>query len=70
MAARFAVRPITKAERSAWEPLWQGYLQFYKAEVPAAATDTAWARLHDPSEPMFALGAYTGDALKGIVHYL
>jgi GNAT superfamily N-acetyltransferase len=70
MAARFTVRPITKAERAAWEPLWQGYLQFYKAEVPASATDTAWARLHDPNEPMFALGAYAGDALKGIVHYL
>jgi ribosomal protein S18 acetylase RimI-like enzyme len=70
MAARFVVRPIAKAERAAWEQLWQGYLKFYKATVSAAATDTAWARLHDPKEPMFALGAYVEDALKGIVHYL
>lgn len=70
MAARFIVRPITKAERAAWEPLWQGYLKFYKATVPPAATDVAWARLHDPNEPMFALGAYVEDALQGIVHYL
>lgn len=70
MAAPILIRPVGANERAAWEPLWQGYLKFYKASVPQAATNTAWARLHDPNEPMFVLGAYAGDALKGIVHYL
>jgi GNAT superfamily N-acetyltransferase len=29
-----------------------------------------WARLHDPAEPMHALGAYLDDRLCGIAHYL
>jgi GNAT superfamily N-acetyltransferase len=70
MPPRVLVRPVGADERAAWEPLWRGYLKFYQAEVPPAATDTAWARLHDPKEPMFALGAYAGDALQGIAHYL
>jgi GNAT superfamily N-acetyltransferase len=70
VTARILVRPLGADERVAWEPLWQGYLKFYKASVPQAATDTAWARLHDPDEPMFVLGAYVEGALKGIVHYL
>lgn len=70
MAAPILIRPVGANERAAWEPLWQGYLKFYKASVPQAATNTAWARLHNPNEPMFILGAYAGGALKGIVHYL
>lgn len=70
MAAPILVRPVGADERAAWEPLWQGYLKFYKASVPQTATDTAWARLHSPNEPMFVLGAYAEGALKGIVHYL
>jgi hypothetical protein len=31
---------------------------------------TTWARLHDPHEPMFLLGAYVDGTLAGIVHYL
>lgn len=70
MAAPILIRPVGANERAAWEPLWQGYLKFYKASVPQAATNTAWARLHNPNEPMFVLGAYAGGELKGIVHYL
>jgi GNAT superfamily N-acetyltransferase len=29
-----------------------------------------WARLHDPAEPMEALGAYMDGRLRGIAHYL
>jgi ribosomal protein S18 acetylase RimI-like enzyme len=65
-----AIRPLAAADRAAWEPLWQGYLTFYKATIPAATTDVTWSRLLDPQEPMFALGAFDGEALLGIVHYL
>ncbi len=64
------IKPVGASERAAWEPLWQGYLAFYEAKVPDAATDTAWRRLHDPNEPMFVLGAYVDGELVGIVHYL
>ena len=57
-------------ERAAWEPLWKGYLDFYKTSVPRQAYDATWARLHDPEEPMWLLGAYVDGKLLGIVHYL
>ncbi|HVV61162.1 MAG TPA: GNAT family N-acetyltransferase [Pseudolabrys sp.] len=50
--------------------MWRGYLDFYETKLPRETYDTTWARLHDPDEPMFALGAYVEGALKGIVHYL
>ncbi|HWW49477.1 MAG TPA: GNAT family N-acetyltransferase [Xanthobacteraceae bacterium] len=69
-AAKVEVRPVGHDERAAWEPLWQGYLTFYKTSIPAQATDVTWARLHDPAEPMYLLGAYIDGKLTGIVHYL
>ncbi len=63
-----AIRPLTPDDRAAWEPLWAGYLAFYKATIPAEVTDTTWARLHDATEPMHALGAFEDGRLVGIVH--
>ena len=70
MSARVVIRPVEKDERAAWEPLWVGYLTFYKTSVPAQTTDITWDRFHDPAEPMFVLGAYVDGMLTGIVHYL
>ncbi len=64
------IRPLGADERAAWEPLWRGYLDFYKTSQTPDATDIAWRRIHDPKEPMFALGAYVDSKLLGIVHYL
>lgn len=70
MSARIAIRPVGEGERATWEPLWRGYLAFYKTTLPRETTDVAWRRLHDPAEPMFVLGAYVDGRLAGIVHYL
>ncbi len=69
-ASEIAIRPVGANERAAWEPLWRGYLAFYKTSVPQATYDATWARLHDPQEPMWLLGAYVDGRLVGIVHYL
>lgn len=62
------VRPLTAADRAAWEPLWAAYRRFYAVEIPAATTELTWARFLDPAEPMAALGAFDGDRLVGIAH--
>jgi GNAT superfamily N-acetyltransferase len=68
------IRALTVQDRAAWEPLWQGYLSFYKASLPAHITNTTWARLMDPAEPMHVWGAFEGEKLPepqkllGIVH--
>ena len=64
------IRPLRRDERADWEPLWRGYLDFYKTSVPQQTYDTTWARLHDPDEPMWLLGATVDGKLCGIVHYL
>ncbi|MGZ3411358.1 MAG: N-acetyltransferase family protein [Rhizomicrobium sp.] len=68
--AEIVIRPVGADERADWERLWNGYLTFYEATLAPGASDVTWARLHDPNEPMFVLGAYAGDRLVGIVHYL
>jgi GNAT superfamily N-acetyltransferase len=70
MSAGIAIRPLRLDERADWEPLWKGYLDFYKTSVPQRTYDTTWARLHDPDEPMWLLGATVDGKLLGIVHYL
>jgi GNAT superfamily N-acetyltransferase len=66
------IRPVGADQRAEWERLWQAYLQFYGASQSPRETEATWKRLHDPDEPMFALGACTrtGADLRGIVHYL
>ena len=70
MARKVVIRPVGADERAAWEPLWNGYLAFYKATLAAGASDVAWKRFHDPDEPMFLLGADVDGKLTGIVQYL
>ncbi len=62
------VRPLTPADHAQWHPLWRGYLEFYGANLPAAQDDINWTRFHDSSEPMYALGAFEGERMVGIVH--
>ena len=70
MTDKVVIRPISENEREAWNPLWAGYLAFYKTTLPQEISDLAWDRFHDPEEPIFALGGYINGELMGIAHYL
>jgi GNAT superfamily N-acetyltransferase len=70
MSERLLIRPVRKDERADWEPLWAGYLKFYKTMIAPETTDVTWNRFHDDGEPMYVLGAYVDGTLTGIVHYL
>ena len=69
-ASKLEIRPLRLDERADWEPLWKGYQAFYKVVIPDETSAVTWARLHDPDEPMGALGAYLDGKLCGIVHYI
>ena len=58
------------ADHAAWLPLWRGYQRFYAVDLPPATTDTTWARLLDPAEPMHCALARRGDRAVGLVHYI
>jgi len=70
MTDKVVIRPISENEREAWNPLWAGYLAFYKTTLPREISDLTWDRFHDPEEPIFALGGYINGELMGIAHYL
>ena len=52
MTAPLEIRAVSADDHAAWLPLWQGYLRFYKAEVPRATTEVTFARLTGGTEPM------------------
>ena len=65
----FLIRDAAPKDHPQWAPLWEGYLAFYESALDPAVTDTAWARLNDPVEPMFALVAEDeAGKLIGFVH--
>ena len=64
------IRPLRIDERADWEPLWKGYQALLRDRLPDSTTAVTWARLHDPAEPMGALGAYVDGRLCGIAHYI
>jgi GNAT superfamily N-acetyltransferase len=70
MNANVLIRAIGEDEREAWNPLWAGYLTFYKTALAQEISDISWQRFHDSDEPIFALGAYLEGELAGFAHYL
>lgn len=65
------IRALTADDHPQWLPLWQGYLTFYEAALPAIVTETTWQRLLDPAEPVHGALAIDGDGRAvGLVHWL
>ena len=70
MAGEITIRPVKPGDRAAWEPLWQGYLTFYKSTLASDITDATWRRFFDPLERLGAFVAERDGQLIGIAHYL
>ena len=67
----FTIRALQAADRSQWDVLWRGYLDFYQAQVPNDVSELTWRRLLDPGAPILGFCAAEDDGrLLGIVHYL
>lgn len=65
-----SIRPISPGDRRSWEPLWQGYLEFYEKTIPAETTEFTWKRLITTHEVEGLLAwSEKGEAL-GLAHFL
>jgi GNAT superfamily N-acetyltransferase len=64
------IRPVSTADHAAWLPLWQGYLDFYQAEIAAEVSAITWQRFLDPVEPMHAALAWQDGRAVGLVHFI
>jgi GNAT superfamily N-acetyltransferase len=64
------VRQLRPEDREQWQPLWDGYNQFYERVLPGEITEVTWERFFDPGEPVFAAVAERDGKVVGLVHYL
>ncbi len=63
------VRKLEVTDSHAWNPLWAGYLEFYKAEISEEQTQLTWQRLTDSSFDMHGLVVELDGKVVGIAHY-
>jgi GNAT superfamily N-acetyltransferase len=68
------IRPLEAADHDRWLELWNGYLEFYKEELPQDITKLTWRRIlssgSDPSG-IFGIAAIGEDGeIIGIAHYI
>ena len=63
-----AIRPLAATDKSAWLPLWAGYLEFYQASLPSDVTEATFSRLTGADEDMFGLIAEQDSRVIGIAH--
>lgn len=66
------IRHLEPGDRAAWEPLFRGYLEFYKSSLPDDVIDESWARLMS-ADPQYHVGLCALDAsetLVGIAHII
>ena len=64
------IRAINDADFDVWLPLWRGYQDFYRADIPEEATRVTWTRFLDPGEPMWAALAEQEGRAVGLVHWV
>ena len=64
------IRPLNASDRSGWDGLWNGYLDFYETHLDPAVTDAAWRRLTAPTGDLRGLVAEADGQLIGFAHYL
>ena len=63
------IREIQPEDKAVWQHLWRGYIEFYKANIPAPQDDLTWRRLLDPDYELHGLIAEKDGMALGITHY-
>jgi GNAT superfamily N-acetyltransferase len=64
------IRPVRETDFAQWLPLWRGYQEFYRVQIPEEATRATWNRFFDEGEPVYCLVAERDKRLIGFAHYL
>jgi GNAT superfamily N-acetyltransferase len=62
------IRPIEQPDRQQWQPLWQGYLDFYEVTLSAEQSDLTWERFFDLAHVFQAVVAQVDGSIVGIAH--
>lgn len=68
-SAEITVRRLESGDRENWQPLWDAYLRFYRAKLPAHVSDATFARLIDADGDLVGLVALGADSgVLGLAH--
>ena len=62
------IRAIRADDRERWEPLWHGYLDFYRTKLTPDVTERTWVALCNPTSAVHGLVAEYQDHLAGLAH--
>jgi len=64
------IRELRSSDKARWGELWNGYLEFYRCDLPADTTNILWRRLLDPDDQPYCLVAQDeAERVVGFVHY-
>ena len=69
-AVVLTIRDLQTCDRTAWEPLWLDYQKFYGVALGTDVTASTWRQLLDDGRPVRGLGAFGGDRMLGLAHFL
>ena len=62
------IRQIEQGDRQEWQPLWQGYLDFYEVTLSEQQSDLTWERFFDPGHVFQGIVAQIDGSIVGIAH--
>ncbi len=64
------IRDLRADDRSDWNPLWAGYLHFYRGQddVSAEVTEQTFSRMTEQRDGCFGLAAESDGTVVGIAH--
>jgi len=66
--ANLVFREIRPSDRAEWNPLWEGYLEFYRQTLPGEVTELLWARLFDDRFELHGFVAELDGEVVGFAH--
>jgi GNAT superfamily N-acetyltransferase len=64
------IRRIRADDRAGWEPLWQGYLEFYRAALAPEVTERTWEALFEATSGVHGVVAEQQGELVGLAHLI
>ena len=62
------IRAALPSDETVWRQLWQGYCDFYRAQLAEEVTERNWKRILDPDSQIMCLVAEVDGHVYGFAH--